>query len=85
MAKAVVSEGAYEVTARFTAQDDSGEIVPKFDRLVYAETVAARMRASGRACEIVDDAGDVAVSVQLGDAPEEEFDTVAGLLIEALS
>lgn len=85
MAKAVVFEGAYEVTARFAAQDEAGEIVPKFDRLVYAETVAARMRASGRACEVVDDAGGVAVSVAIGDAPDEEFDTVAGLLIEALS
>lgn len=85
MARAVVFEGAYEVTARFAAQDDNGEVVPKFDRLVYAESVAARLRACGRACEIVQDDAGVLVSVPIGDAPDEEFDTVAGLMIEALS
>ena len=84
--RAFVFEEAYGLIARVAECDEGGETIPKFDRLVYAHDLAARVENCGREAKVfVDQSERVAVFVPLGDATDEEFTSTAGLLIEAAS
>jgi hypothetical protein len=84
--RAIVREEAYGVVADVTACDEAGEEIPKFDRLVYADEIAARVRKCGREVSVVEgEDRRISVVATLGDAPDEDFDTMAGILLEAVS
>lgn len=79
--RAVVEEREYEVVARL--EGDGDEETPRSDKLAAAYRLGweARMKTP-HPVDVVD--GDVpSVVVRIGDAPDAEFDEVAGILLEA--
>ncbi len=82
--RAVVSEDAYGVTARVSDTDENGEPLFRSDKLGTAMVIANRVKQCGRACEIRESDGAMMVAIDLGDAPESEFEEDAGALIAAV-
>lgn len=83
VARIVVEEGDYAVIARVPATDANGEEVPRSDRISTALQVAWGVEARcGRAVQVIEDETGPAAVVELGDAPESEFEETAGAILE---
>lgn len=86
--RAVIEERDYAVAASVPENDENGEALPQSDRLAIAMRVSWEVeRATGRPSVVTvdDDGHDVAAVIELGDAPEEEFEEVAAHFMEAAS
>lgn len=82
-----VEERDYGVAAKVKTRSRDGEIIPRSDRLGLAYQIQWNVRARGRDARVVedDDGREIAVVVELGDAPDSEFCEAAGALLEAAS
>ncbi len=77
--RTVVEEREYGVVARIGATDDADEEVPRSDQLA----AAYRLQWScARPSQVIEDDEGIATVVELGDAPDSEFEEVAGRLLE---
>lgn len=81
--RVVVQEEGYAVVARVSETDEHGEELPRSERLATAMRVAwtAEQRC-GRPVRVVSDEKGPAAVVELGDAPEADFEETAGTLLE---
>lgn len=81
--RVLVQEEGYAVVARVAQTDENGEQLPQSERIATAIRVAwtAEQRC-GRPVKVVQDEDGPAAVVELGDAPEAEFEETAGTLLE---
>lgn len=78
-----VQEEGYAVVARVAAQDENGEELPRSERIATAIRVAwSAEQKCGRPVRVVSDEQGPCAIVELGDAPESEFEETAGALLE---
>ncbi len=85
MIRTVVEEREYEVIARVGNRDENGEEVPRSDRIAEAIRIwNEAKRRSQHPAEVVEDENGPGVVVRRGDAPEPEFEEVAGVLLEVV-
>lgn len=81
--RVVVQEEGYAVVARVVDKDEHGESLPRSERLATAMRVAwsAELRC-GRPAQVIEDEAGPAAVVELGDAPDSDFEETAGALLE---
>ena len=81
--KVFVREEGYAVVARVSETDEHGEELPRSERIAIAMRVAwSAEQKCGREVRVVSDEEGPAAIVELGDAPESEFEATAGALLE---
>lgn len=84
--RVVVQEEGYAVVARVAGRDENGEELPRSERLATAMRLAWSAQARcGRPAQVVEDENGPAAVVELGDAPEADFEETAGALLEIAS
>ncbi len=82
--RAVVEERDYAVAAKVRRTDANGEELPRSDRFLIACQIREKaVRSCGYPVQVVEDAGDYAALVELGDASDQDFEEVGGALVEA--
>lgn len=79
--RVVVQEEGYAVVARVSGTDENGEEVPRSDRMATAIRLVWSAQARGRNAQVREDEEGVAAVVELGDAPDSEFEETAGTLL----
>lgn len=83
MSRVVVQEEGYAVVARVADKDEQGERLPRSERLAAAMRLAWSAEARcGRPAHVVEDEQGPAAVVELGDAPDSDFEETAGALLE---
>ncbi len=81
-ARALIEERDYAVVALVAERDERGEEIAKSDRLLIAYQIQQRCEHE---TSVIEETGQYAVVAELGDAPEAEFEEMAGRLSEASS
>lgn len=81
--RVVVQEESYAVIARVAGKDENGEELPRSERLASTMRLAWSAEARcGRPVQVVEDEEGPAAVVELGDAPEADFEETVGAFLE---